>query len=52
MHLMFSSYGRLCGNELVQAVDHFLTTPTTLSGTPILQELSRGVVAPQGIFWW
>jgi hypothetical protein len=47
--LVFSSYGRLCSSELVQAVDCFLTT--ALSGTLILQEMPRGVVAPQGIFW-
>jgi len=48
--LVFSSYGRGSSSQLVQAVDRFVTPP--LSGTPVIQALPRGVMVPQGVFWW
>ena len=44
---MFSSYGRGCSSELIQAVDRFVTPP--LSGTPVLQAVPRGFVAARDV---
>jgi len=45
--LVFSFEGTWYISKLAQAGD-LASSP----GTPILQELPRVVVAPQGIFWW
>ena len=47
--LAFYSEGRGCSSQSVQAADRFVPAP--LSGTTILQDLPRGVVAPQGKYW-
>ena len=47
--LVFAFTGRLYISQVDQAVDPAFSP---LSGSPILQEIPRGAVVPQGIFWW
>jgi len=47
--LVFVFKRRWYVSQVDQAVDPAFSQ---LSGIPVLQELPRGAVAPQRIFWW